>query len=221
MALGGSNVRALILVAHADDETLGAGGLMQKLRGAHWDVRVVIMSDGVVRTRTEVCDNRQGARNACAILDVPEPLFLGFADQKFDTVAVADLANAVLALAIEPDLICTHTDTDLNRDHRMTAEVARIVGRPRKKPVAIVGCEIPNTSFWNGTPFMPNYYVDITTELDKKIAAFSCYGNEMRAFPDPWSSEGLRLLAAYHGMQAGYRAAEAYVVVRAGEGLLL
>src|SRR5690349_6298917 len=97
---------------------------------------------------------------------------MDFADQRFATIATADLAGAVGALALEPDLIVTHVDTDLNRGHVLTAEVARIVGRPRKKPVAIIGCEIPNTSFWSGVPFHADYYVDITNELEKKIIAF-------------------------------------------------
>jgi hypothetical protein len=51
-------------------------------------------------------------------------------------------------------------------------------------------------------------------ELDAKIAAFACYSNELRAWPDPWSREGLELLARYHGMQCGLPLAEAYAVIR-------
>jgi LmbE family N-acetylglucosaminyl deacetylase len=215
-------MNALVLVAHADDETLGAGGTIQKLLKRQWDVRVVIVSDGVVRTRGVDQDNRPDAVLACRRLGVPtEPSFLGFPDQKFDTVPVADIANAVAHLNINPDLIITHVDTDLNRDHRVTCEVALIVGRPRSKPITIIGCEIPCTTFWNGRPFSANYYVDITAEIDTKIEAFAEYRNECQPYPHPWSREALNLLAKYHGIQAGLAMAEGFHVIRGYEGQML
>lgn len=211
---------ALVLVAHADDETLGAGGAIQKLVKGGWAVDVVILSDGLLSVRGAVEDNRPGAKAACKRLGVAAPRFLGFKDQKFDLEAVADLANAVSSLKLEPDLIISHADTDLNLDHRITCEVAKIVGRPKKKPVSLLACEIPNTTFWNGRPFAANYYVDISAELDVKIEAFACYTNELQVYPHPWSREGLKILAQYHGMQCGFKNAEAFQVIRAYEGLL-
>jgi LmbE family N-acetylglucosaminyl deacetylase len=212
-------MEALILVAHADDETLGAGGTIQKLVRRGWQVNIVILSNGLLDTRKGE-DNRSSAAEACQVLGVGEPKLLDFADQRFDEVAIADLANAVYKLGHQPDLIITHTETDLNLDHKITCQVAKIVGRPKKKPVSILACEIPNTSFWNGQAFPANYYVDITEEIDRKVAAFAKYENEIQPFPHPWSEKGLRLLAEYHGMQSGFRYAEAFSVIRAYEGRL-
>lgn len=216
-------MEALILVAHADDETLGCGGIIQKLIKQKWCVRVVVLSDGVLADQREniTPDNRAGLKAACETLCVCSYEQLGFKDQRFDAVPMADIANAVARLRLTPDLIVTHIDTDLNKDHRLTCEVAKIVGRPKQKPVSILGCEIPNTSFWNGAPFQANYYVDITEELDTKIEAFCKYENELQEYPHPWSREGLRLLAQYHGMQSGFKYAEAFSVIRGYEGRLI
>lgn len=213
-------MEALILVSHADDETLGAGGTIQKLIKRGWKVQVAILSSGCLDTRGSLQDNRPGAIAACKMLGVDEPKLLGFPDQKFDTIPIADLANAVLGQGYQPDLIITHTETDLNFDHRLTSQVAKIVGRPKKKPVSILGCEVPNTSFWNGKPFPANFYVDITEEIDVKIEAFALYENEVQPYPHPWSKKGLRLLAEYHGMQCGFPFAEAFSIIRAYEGRL-
>jgi len=214
--------QALVLVAHADDETLGAGGTIQRLVKADWSVQIVVMADGIVSVRGDSTqDNRPGTIAACQRLGVGEPTFMGFPDQKFDSVPMADLAGSVGALGMSPDLIITHVESDLNRDHRLTLEVARIVGRPRSKPVSIVGCEIPNTTFWNNRTFAPNYYVDITQELAGKVEAFQLYTNEIQAFPHPWSAQGLELLAKYHGMQCGHDFAEAFVIYRANDNQLL
>jgi LmbE family N-acetylglucosaminyl deacetylase len=213
--------QAMVLVAHADDETLGAGGLIQRLLKTGWEVSVVILSDGLLTVRGQVQDNRSDASVACSALGLPiEPIFLNFPDQKFDTIPMANLAGAVATLGMEPDLIISHVETDLNLDHRLVCEVAKIVGRPKKKPVAILGCEVPSTSFWNGAAFPATYYVDITAEIERKIEAFACYRNELEPYPHPWSQDGLRLLAQYHGMQAGYPFAEAYHLVRGYAGLM-
>ena len=213
-------MKAVVLVAHADDETLGAGGTIAKLVETGWGVEVVILSDGLLTVRGVQQDNRADAVAACQCLGVAGPRFMGFPDQKFDTVPMADLAGAVGALSLQPDLVITHVDTDLNMDHRLTCEVAKIVSRPKVKPCSLLGCEVPNTTFWNGQPFAANYYVDITDYLDTKIEAFVRYRNECQPFPHPWSKDGLRLLARYHGMQAGFAAAEAFFVIRGYEARL-
>lgn len=212
--------KALVLVAHLDDESLGVGGLIPKLIKADWKVSVVFLSDGILKVRGEIQDNRDDACKACKILGVGEPAFLGYEDQKFDKYPIADMANSVAILNLDPDLIITHVETDLNLDHRLVLDVSKIIGRPKNKPISILGCEIPSTSFWNAKQFPANYYVDITNELDIKIKAFSQYKNELMPYPHPWSIKGLGLLAEYHGMQAGYKYAEAYQLIR-GYGTLL
>ena len=212
--------QAMVLMAHADDETLGAGGLIQKLVQSSWDVSIVLLSDGILQTRGLTEDNRDDSRKACEMLGVRDPIFLGFSDQKFDSYPLADMANAVAKLELSPDLIITHVETDLNLDHRIVADIAKIIGRPKRNPISILGCEIPNTSFWNARQFPANYFVDITNEVDTKIEAFSCYKNEIQEYPHPWSKRGLKLLAEFHGMQSGCQYAEAYQLIRGYASLL-
>lgn len=208
------NQSALVLVAHADDETLGAGGMICKLLSQGWKVDVVALSSGVLDVRGEIEDNSDDFKRACKFLSVNSAVLLGYPDQKFDQVPVADMANSVFKLQLNPDLIITHVSSDLNRDHVITCEIAKIVGRPKTKPVSILGMEIPNTTFWNGKPFGANYFVDIERFLDTKIKAFNMYKNEIQDYPHPWSNEGLTLLAKYHGMQSGLTFAEAFIVIR-------
>ena len=215
-----SALSALVLAAHADDETLGAGGTIQKLIRSGWGVDVVILSSGIVHVRGREQDNRSGALAACKRLGARAPRFLGFADQKFDRVAMAALANAVSDLKLEPDLVIAHSETDLNLDHQIASQVARIIARPKKKPISLLACEIPSTTFWSGKPFPANFYTDISAEIQAKIDAFTCYKNEIQPYPHPWSREGLKLLAQYHGMQCGFRFAEAFTLIRGYEGRL-
>jgi len=204
----------MILVAHADDESLGVGGYIPLLVSRGHRVSIVITSNGLIDTREQKMDNIPDARQACSILGVSELHLLNFHDQRFDEYAVADIANAVYKLDLNPDVIITHTESDLNRDHRIINEVAKIVGRPRSKPIMMLGCEIPVTSNWNAATFKPNYYVDISETIDTKIAAFSSYSNELQVFPNPWSVEGIRTLSRFRGMESGFQHAEAFEVIR-------
>jgi LmbE family N-acetylglucosaminyl deacetylase len=192
---------------------------VQKLLGRGHAVRLVLVSDGVVAMRGAGNDNRPALAAACAILGITDCICLGFRDQQFDQYPVAEIANRASQVIGAPDLIITHTGTDLNRDHRIVNEVAKILGRPRQRPVSILGCEIPCVSTWNGKAFRPQLYVDISEQLETKIAAFSCYVNELRTFPDAYSPEGLRTMAKFRGMEAGCAAAEAFEVIRLHEGL--
>ena len=211
---------AIVIAAHADDETLGCGGTIAKLTRQGWRVDVVIVSDGVVTARGLEQDNREDARAACKLLGVEEPTFLGFPDQRLDQVSMVELSNALVPLADGPDLVLTHGTTDLNRDHRLIAEAVKIAWRPQDRAVSILEFEIPASAYWNGQVFAPNYFVDITDTLDAKLAALSAYTTEAKAAPHPRSPEGVATLAHHHGGHAATGAAEAFRVLRAFEGQL-
>ncbi|MEM9986541.1 MAG: PIG-L deacetylase family protein [Bacteroidota bacterium] len=209
-------MQVLILLAHADDETLGAGGTIQQLIQQGHQVQLLIASEGLVKLREEAADNRASLAKACELLGLSEWDTLGLPDQQFEGVPVADICRLLPSrLTFEPDLIISHSQKDLNRDHRIIAEVAHIVGRPRAKPVSLLACEIPSVSIWHGYPFHPTFYVGLTSaQLDKKLEAFAAYKHEIRPFPDPYSLEGLRILAQNRGMESGLEAAEAFELIR-------
>ena len=69
---------ALILVAHADDETLGAGGTILKLVKKGWLVNIIALSDGIITVRGKTQDNSQDFNKACKILGVEKKNFIKF-----------------------------------------------------------------------------------------------------------------------------------------------
>ena len=63
--------------------------------------------------------------------------------------------------------------------------------------------------------FRPNTFVDISRTLEAKIAALRCYESEIRPFPHPRSPEAIEAIARRWGSVAGFRAAEAFELIRA------
>jgi len=62
--------------------------------------------------------------------------------------------------------------------------------------------------------FVPNCYVDIGSYCERKIDALGCYKTEMREFPHPRSVESVRLLIQRRGVESGFPAAEAFLLLR-------
>jgi LmbE family N-acetylglucosaminyl deacetylase len=208
-------MRALILAAHADDETVGSGGLIQRLRAASWRVDVVVLGDGQPSDRGSRQDNREDCAKACEMLGVGEPVFLGFPDQHLDEVAVADIVNHVpLGEREEVSLIVTQSKTDLNRDHQVAFDVGCIVARRRR--CTLLAAETPGYASWQGEAFQANFYMPLRErQVHTKVKAFKCYRNEcVRETDDPLTPANLMATATVRGSEAGCNYAEAFQLVR-------
>jgi LmbE family N-acetylglucosaminyl deacetylase len=204
----------LFLVAHADDEALGPGGLIKKLCTNKANLKLVVMSDGKITVRNKFVDNSKHLINSAKILGIKDITLLGYKDQIFETYPISKIANSLLKKGFNPDLIVTHSSSELNRDHRITLEVAKIIARPHKKKCSIISFDIPNNSFNYNKNFKPNFFVDISKEIKDKISAFKKYKNEIQKYPHPYSVGSLELIAKYYGFLSGYKYAEAYEIVK-------
>ncbi|MDP8224921.1 MAG: PIG-L deacetylase family protein [Candidatus Lernaella stagnicola] len=218
--------KALVVVAHPDDEVLGCGGTVARLRRQGVEVRFIVCGEGVTSRedadQTQVAELDVHLRQAAKILGVDDVFHLEFPDNRFDARDRLDLIKAVEAhgLSFEPDVVFTHHPSDLNIDHRYVHDAVMTAFRPlpHTKPVALYGVEIASSTGWGAAEsapaFVPNVFADITETLDQKIAAMDAYASEKRAWPHPRSAEALRAAARYWGSRVGLEAAEPFVLFR-------
>jgi LmbE family N-acetylglucosaminyl deacetylase len=209
---------ALGLFAHPDDETLACGGTLAALVDDGWTVHVVFVGDGRITARPGGQDNQADAVAACAVLGVGEPGFLGFPDQRLDTVAIADLVNAAKDAVPEPDLVVANSAADLNADHRIVSHVARVLARPVGRRIALIEAGVPGGAAHHGVGVATPWYSDITATLDRKLEALACYRGEARAWPHPRSPEAVEALARTVGAESGLGLAEGFTLVRGYRG---
>src|SRR6185437_14338879 len=87
----------LAVVAHADDEVLGAGGTLARLAAEGETVHIVILADGVGARGSVVgaAERAQAARNAAACLGAQAPILLGLPDNRLDSIDLLDVTQAV------------------------------------------------------------------------------------------------------------------------------
>ena len=218
----------LVIVAHPDDEVLGAGGLIARRASAGWRVEVVLACGGATSRDPAgsggmVDRVRLQAERAGATLGVGAIHHLGFPDQELDKVGPLALARAIDAIveASRPDEVVTHFPGDYNWDHRAVAEATVHACRAspgEHAPATVLFCEVPSATERSVAGFNPDTFVDIAAWLADKTRALECYEDEIRAAPHPRSVNYVRHLAHLRGMAVGLQAAESFMTFRRIEG---
>jgi N-acetylglucosamine malate deacetylase 1 len=215
----------LAIVAHPDDEVLGAGGTLARHAVKGDAVHILFLADGVGSRGDDkaAAEHRaRAARLAASTLRVHEPDFLGLPDNRLDGLDLLDIVMPIekAIRKIAPQTIYTHHAGDLNIDHALCHRAVLTACRPMlgSTVLRIYAMEVPSSTEWSSPhpayAFMPTHFVDISGTQEAKRRALEAYGEEMRPFPHPRSFEALNALAAWRGASAGLHAAEAFMVVR-------
>ena len=222
--------RVLVIGAHPDDEILGCGGVMAKLRKRGAAVRVLFVGEGsscrfsaADRHNPEcsvaIGERQKAARTALARIGVEEMTFLDAACGQFDTIPLIEIGKSIESeiAAFGPDTVLTHSHVDANNDHRITFQAALQATRPGalNHVASVLSYEVLTSTEWRFVEsFLPNYFVSIEDEIEAKVDAMAAYTTETKPFPFPRSAENIRALAMLRGAQAGVSFAEAFHVVR-------
>jgi N-acetylglucosamine malate deacetylase 1 len=219
----------LAIVAHPDDEVLGAGGTLARHAHDGASVHIVFLADGVgARGADRAAGERRAkaARTAAACLGAKEPIFLGLPDNRLDSVDLLDITQQIerFVTNIAPSILYTHHAGDLNIDHVICQRAVLTACRPLpgSKLRAIYAMEVPSSTEWapssTQNTFQPTRFVDISVTREVKRRALEAYAEEMRPFPHPRSFEAIKALSTWRGATAGLQAAEAFMVLREVEG---
>ena len=224
--------RTLVVAAHPDDEMLGCGGTLAKLRDRGEAVGVLFVAegesarfDGAQRGSEPVLkaieSRNRNALNALSSLDIhsSDITFLNLPCCRLDEVPQIEIAKSIEnhVLAFKPSRIFCNAARDTNIDHRLVFNAVLTATRPKGQMRCpdLLAFEVLSSTEWNTTsPFRPTLFEDITGYLDAKMAAMACYDDEMRPAPHPRSPEVIAALATYRGAQVGVQAAEGFDLVR-------
>lgn len=221
-------MKYLIVVAHPDDEVLGAGASMWKWSQAGDTVEVAIMcTEAKARAfRPEDNELEDDTNNALKMVGVSKKYEATFPNIEMNTVPHLKLVQFIESAIkeSEPDIVITHHPADTNNDHLQTSmacqEAIRLAQRrPEIKPLKEFWfMEVPSCTEWAINTamqrFVPNCYVEIGLQgVEAKIKALSMYRGVMRPYPHPRSEEAIKGLAAYRGCQFNMQYAEAFQIV--------
>jgi LmbE family N-acetylglucosaminyl deacetylase len=215
--------KVLVVAAHPDDELLGVAGTLCRHKEKGDDLSILILANGEDSRDSGADAKKRLAQAGEAAKDLGATLYLeNLPDNQFDSVPLLKIAKLVevVVAEVKPDTVYTHYAHDLNIDHRLTCQAVLTACRPMPgcSVKTIFSFETLSATEWqikDSRQFSPNYYVDITKNLEEKKRLLKYYNDEMRSYPHPRSYEGIDILAKYRGLEVGLKAAEAFVVVRA------
>lgn len=213
----------LVVVAHPDDEVLGAGATIHKLITEGHKVAVAIMVSQAAARKDLSSTLSDDENESMKLIGVEKTYHADFPNIQMNTVPHLELVQFV-EKCIEDwktDAIITHHPSDTNDDHVQTSyavqAASRLFQRRDNLPVLkeLLYMEVPSSTEWSfdtsANRFNPNYFVEIGKGgVDLKINALGMYKGVMRPYPHPRSNEALEGLAAYRGVQAGCNYAEAF-----------
>ncbi len=221
-------MKYLLVVAHPDDEVLGAGASIYKWAkdGNVVDVCMMCTEAKARASRPEDKELNDDLYASSKLLGIGKIYEGEFPNIEMNTVPHLKLVQFIEKAILEskPDIVITHHPADTNNDHLQTSmacqEAIRLFQRrPEVKPLKEFWyMEVPSCTEWaiNSAmlKFTPNCYVEVGTEgVAAKVKALSMYRGVMRPYPHPRSAEYIQGLAAHRGSQWGVNFAEAFEIV--------
>jgi LmbE family N-acetylglucosaminyl deacetylase len=175
MIYNNSNQRTVLTIyAHADDEVLPAAGTLSLMSKSGWNVRCLILTDGSLSSSSIKGTRHQEAEAAGKIIGTDYE-FYALEECNFSTQAVIKVVEESIQRS-QPDLIITHAPQPEkygHRDHEVCAIAVSNVATRKNIPL------------WYSAPpvflrgFEPNFFVDITSVIEEKVAAIGCYESEL------------------------------------------
>ena len=225
-------MKYLVVVAHPDDEILGAGASIIKWSNSGNDVLVYIASSGAEQ-RTNKPSNSvllDNIKEANALLGIKHVYMGNYHNLEMNCVPHVELVQSIESIlkSEKPDVVITHHPSDVNNDHFQVSMACQAAFRIHQRVFnnslikELLFMEVQSSTDWNVNPsfnpFKPNLFVEVTeTGLEKKIEALEKYIGVMRPYPHPRSQESIKALATYRGSQSGLFFAEAFEIAFLGE----
>lgn len=216
----------LVISAHADDETLGAGGTILKYKSLGNKVMWLNITDlktkyGYTRRAVEIRSREIELVKKAYRLD-------GFLNLKLrpaglDQYPAEEIIQNISRILsrVNPQCIILPFKNDIHSDHRITFDLVfsavKTFRQPYVKKVLMMEVLSETNFSSNDDVFAPDYFIDIGKFLEKKIKIMKLYKNEMKPHPFPRSEKSLRALAVLRGSQAGCEYAESFKLVKAIE----
>lgn len=216
--------KTLVVAPHPDDEVLGVGGTLLRRKAEGVNVAWLIVTDISVQSGWSEAKVKQRAdevKRVSELFGFDEVFTLNFPTTRLDCVPMSDLVAGISEVfkSFEPEEVFVPHPSDVHTDHRLVFDAAASCTKWFRYPSVkrVLAYEtLSETDFGLGTNqgFRPNVFVDIEPFIDDKLRAMDIYASELGVFPFPRSHETIKALAALRGAASGFKAAEAFELLR-------
>jgi LmbE family N-acetylglucosaminyl deacetylase len=217
-------MKTIVIAPHPDDEVLGVGGTLLRRKSEGVKVAWLVVTGISVESgwsEEKVKARANEIKLVTEFFDFDEVFTLNFPTTQLDRIPMSDLVAGISAVfkSFAPEEVFLPHPSDVHTDHRMVYRAAASCTKWFRFPSVkrVLAYEtLSETDFGLGTDqsFRPNVFVDIDPFLDDKLLAMDIYVSELGVFPLPRSHDAIRALATLRGAASGFKAAEAFELLR-------
>jgi len=211
----------LIVSPHPDDETLGAGGTLLKYKSAGYSIswlNVTHMSEALGWTPAQIQKRDTEIEAVKAFYGFKHFFNLDLKTTQLDTYPIGGIIDSISKIiqTIKPTVVILPYREDAHTEHRIVFDAVTAVTKTFRAPFIekVLSMEILSETDYAKTVFSPNYFVDITDYMDRKIEAMKIYASEMGEMPFPRSETAIRALGTHRGAQSACQYAEAFQILK-------
>ena len=214
----------IVIAPHPDDEVLGVGGTLLRRKAEGAKIAWLIVTSISVQagwSKEKVQERADEIQQVKALFDFDEVFSLDFPTTQLDRVSMSDLVSKISDVfrLFEPEEVFVPHPSDVHTDHRIVFDAVASCTKWFRYPSVkrILAYEtLSETDFSLGTDqsFRPNVFVDIESFINKKLQVMDIYKSELKKFPFPRSHDAIKALATIRGAASGYKAAEAFELLR-------
>ncbi len=216
-----------MIAPHADDEVLGCGGLISKIKSAGGKVYVLIFNVASIEKHnnkkfTDIRKKETLAAMHFLRVDQYDTVFDSPNDNRYldakplhELISKIETESKVSLKKIKPTIVAIPSVNSHHQDHIHVFKACIAALRPLNTPIAdvVISYEAPEHSRWSATGvFQPNLYIDIEKHMTRKITAFYKYKSQIRV--GGRDKQTIRNHAEYRGKEVGRKVCEAYFVYR-------
>lgn len=207
----------IVISPHPDDEVLGAGGTLLKHKEKNDNIFWVI-----VTCMPEMQERKNEIECVKKELGIKKVYELNHPTASLNSDSLITLISQFSGIFNEckPEVLYLPNRSDIHSDHRVVFDAAISCTKSFRYPfiekILMYEC-ISETEFAPALPeniFLPNYLVDISNYLDKKLDIIKIYKSEIAEHPFPRSLKNIEGLAVFRGAIAGVEYAEAFQLVK-------
>ncbi len=217
-------MKTIVIAPHPDDEILGVGGTLMR-RNAEGEKIAWLIVTGITAeagwSDEKIKQRADEIKRVTELIGFDSVFELNFPTTQLDQVSMSDLVAAISNVfkKFEPEEVFVPHPSDVHTDHRIVFDAVASCTKWFRYPSVkrVLAYEtVSETDFGLGTnqAFRPNVFVNIEPYLAEKLQAMDIYVSELGVFPFPRSHEVIRALAALRGAASGFRAAEAFELLR-------
>lgn len=217
--------KVIIISAHPDDETLGAGGTLLKHINEGDQINWLIVTDVFEEegfSKERVLSRKEEIEKVSTMYGFKNVYKLGYPTMKLNDTILFELVNKISKIFqdLQPEIIYVMNRSDAHSDHRIVFDSVMSCTKsfryPYIKKVLMYEC-LSETEFSPILPervFQPNFFVDISNYFELKIEIMKVYSSELGEHPFPRSLKNIEALAIYRGATVGVNFAESFQIIK-------